>query len=836
MKILSRAALIGSALALFLSFTPFASAASAPTITSVSPATGMIGDTIAVTGKNFDSQSYLLIDGLNGGLETSLDAATTTLGFVIPATIRPICNLFGTSNQCSNSITNLAAGVHKISILTKNGTSASVSFTVTSSTANGTGSTTIDSNGYIRDANSNIIGVVPGSPAATLAGAGAGTAGTYTDSQGNIIDKATGRIIGSTIGSAAQQQQAAQSSQQQQGGIADIIGGLLKSLTGSLGGLLGGGNNGGANKTGSTQTIQKNVPQTTTTSSGQQITLPDGTLAPKGSVKDANGNVTFPNGTVVDSQGYMTNKAGQIKDPQGNVYANYDDMMKGITISDSAKNKNGVADDQGYKTDPKTGQITDPQGNIYANESDLMNGITISDKNVLQQAQVNIDEITKASGGDLNGYTYSTVGPNGNQLNVYAPDGSLAKDSNGNLLQPIPKTPDVVSKLEQAGIYSDSGQGQYSAPSTSTPVPNLVNTKPAVSTPAEAYNPDAGYTNPNDTTLGNDNASNPVSSNPVPSSSTSGVVMSALDVRTINKSLFNGELVNQYTTEYSPGTNSLIGEPTYTVDTSGNVFVKQPESKNPVPVIFQQNRGFYTLKASLDNDGNTVVEKIPYNPAKGSDVIPASEDGYNIQGGVYGQTYSELTNPNNLPDTGLASGGVFSPATYGLPSASDLFAPQTPLVYSPATTNSLSSSDMFGGYGLSTGGYVDSAANSVFNWTSGANSSSLNDALSSGYFDINTPDYLAGSGMDYGSSFGSGNFGGGTSLDLSGASVFKAPTSGYDSSGNYSQDLFGNTSTSGFDTGFQDQNGVTDYTQEANVNSNTNTDQTVVCDDFGNCQ
>ena len=354
-----RASLLFAFLLAGLSPALSAEAVSAPLITNVSPTSGPVETTITVTGNYFSSPTYLLIDGQNGGTGTNANSANTSVTFVIPASTRPICNLFGGTDKCSDSITTLAAGVHQLSVVTVNGTSTAGSFTITSGTANGTTDPNAvaytDANGYQYNAAGKIVGTVPGSPAATLAGTANGTVGTYTDANGNVIDKATGRIISTVPGSPAQRQaqaaQQAQQAQQQSGGFGDIIGQLMKSLPQLLGGLLGGGNKTPATNSNANKSNAATNQKTGLSAADQaKIDAANKIISDKAATDKA----------ATDAATQAKNDAAALQEELKNTpYGQTDSQKINTLINDSGQDGNGYS----YKTEGNVITVTDPTGN-----------------------------------------------------------------------------------------------------------------------------------------------------------------------------------------------------------------------------------------------------------------------------------------------------------------------------------------------------------------------------------------------------------------------------------------------------------------------------------------
>jgi len=117
--------------------------ATVPTIFSILPTSGTVGSKITISGSGFNTLpadagtargNYVLLDGkVASSLISTNDKSTLT--FTVPNAVSPICGLFTTTFvACPQYTLALSAGTHQLSVITANGTSNSVNFTITSDT------------------------------------------------------------------------------------------------------------------------------------------------------------------------------------------------------------------------------------------------------------------------------------------------------------------------------------------------------------------------------------------------------------------------------------------------------------------------------------------------------------------------------------------------------------------------------------------------------------------------------------------------------------------------------------------------------------------------------
>jgi len=105
---------------------------SAPTVSNLSPTSGVVGTQVTITGSGFNSDSYVLFGGgTSGGSVSSYDG--THITFDVPSSVGAPCNLFSTGSLCPQYARLITPGTYPVSIETANGTSNSMQFTVTGS-------------------------------------------------------------------------------------------------------------------------------------------------------------------------------------------------------------------------------------------------------------------------------------------------------------------------------------------------------------------------------------------------------------------------------------------------------------------------------------------------------------------------------------------------------------------------------------------------------------------------------------------------------------------------------------------------------------------------------
>jgi hypothetical protein len=115
------------------------------TIYSESPTSGVVGTTVSLTGFGFTSDNTVLMDGSvaakNVPITSSIAIACTTnpschgginqtISFTIPSSLAPYC---APGNACAQYMRLVTPATYKISVLNSNGTSNTVSYTVTDS-------------------------------------------------------------------------------------------------------------------------------------------------------------------------------------------------------------------------------------------------------------------------------------------------------------------------------------------------------------------------------------------------------------------------------------------------------------------------------------------------------------------------------------------------------------------------------------------------------------------------------------------------------------------------------------------------------------------------------
>ena len=106
----------------------------APTISSLSPTSGPIGTSVTIYGSGFTSPSYVLIDGQVASAPIISPSNGNSVPFTVPSSASPQCNLFTSGQKCPQYVMVVSPGVHNISVITANGTSNSIGFTVSGGT------------------------------------------------------------------------------------------------------------------------------------------------------------------------------------------------------------------------------------------------------------------------------------------------------------------------------------------------------------------------------------------------------------------------------------------------------------------------------------------------------------------------------------------------------------------------------------------------------------------------------------------------------------------------------------------------------------------------------
>ena len=103
-----------------------ASGAAVPHIQSISPTSGQIGTVVTVQGTRFDSKNNTVLFG--SGAIVNIPAQNGTLTFTVPAMLDPLCIYSRPSCKLPSQPT--LPGSYSVSVMTKNGTSNAVTFTV----------------------------------------------------------------------------------------------------------------------------------------------------------------------------------------------------------------------------------------------------------------------------------------------------------------------------------------------------------------------------------------------------------------------------------------------------------------------------------------------------------------------------------------------------------------------------------------------------------------------------------------------------------------------------------------------------------------------------------
>lgn len=101
-----------------------------PVISKVSPSSAATGTPVTIIGKGFDlTSNFVLLDGwVASGIVSS--ANNTSLTFTLPNNLYANCNIFVLQGGCPTNYPPVTVGDHLLSVMTENGTSTSVKFTV----------------------------------------------------------------------------------------------------------------------------------------------------------------------------------------------------------------------------------------------------------------------------------------------------------------------------------------------------------------------------------------------------------------------------------------------------------------------------------------------------------------------------------------------------------------------------------------------------------------------------------------------------------------------------------------------------------------------------------
>lgn len=114
-----------------------------PVINSINPASGPVGTSVVLTGKNFVLGSVVKF-GTLGNAWGTISSDQTTLTFSVPQSINPPCINPGVGDYwCAPAFVTVTPGVYPLSVNNANGTSNAVNFTVTGNTTSATSSISI---------------------------------------------------------------------------------------------------------------------------------------------------------------------------------------------------------------------------------------------------------------------------------------------------------------------------------------------------------------------------------------------------------------------------------------------------------------------------------------------------------------------------------------------------------------------------------------------------------------------------------------------------------------------------------------------------------------------
>lgn len=123
-----------------------------PSITTISPLSGLVGTKVTLKGANFTVTDNMIKFGpvAIGGLSAEPDNALiyppryNTLSFVVPESGSPYCS---TGEMCPRSFIKIIPGAYEVQVINKNGVSNSVDFTVTGATTTQPSITVLSPNG-----------------------------------------------------------------------------------------------------------------------------------------------------------------------------------------------------------------------------------------------------------------------------------------------------------------------------------------------------------------------------------------------------------------------------------------------------------------------------------------------------------------------------------------------------------------------------------------------------------------------------------------------------------------------------------------------------------------
>lgn len=130
-----------------------------PSITSIYKTSGLVGDSVTITGTNFNPlKNYVLFNNLVASRVLSSSSNKTSLTFIVPSSLSPQCNLFVIGQACPQFVLRVGPAIYSVAVETANGTSNSLSFTVSSSNSGAPTITSISANSGLIGATETITG------------------------------------------------------------------------------------------------------------------------------------------------------------------------------------------------------------------------------------------------------------------------------------------------------------------------------------------------------------------------------------------------------------------------------------------------------------------------------------------------------------------------------------------------------------------------------------------------------------------------------------------------------------------------------------------------------
>jgi hypothetical protein len=132
-RFLIAGAVVGSGIA--CGDTPSVGSATLPTLAALAPVSGPVGTAVTLTGTGFAPTGNLVFFGRSGGVvvPTLLSSADgRTLSLVVPQLAVPPCQVLRTPGQaCPQFVEGIQPGTNIVAVMTPEGTSNTLSFSVT---------------------------------------------------------------------------------------------------------------------------------------------------------------------------------------------------------------------------------------------------------------------------------------------------------------------------------------------------------------------------------------------------------------------------------------------------------------------------------------------------------------------------------------------------------------------------------------------------------------------------------------------------------------------------------------------------------------------------------